>query len=38
MEHETKEVYLYAHNGAKYDVAVINEVLLKRPDFKIHKD
>lgn len=34
----TPEVFLYAHNGAKYDLAVINEVLLKRTDFKIIKE
>ena len=27
-----KDVFLYAHNGAKYDMAVLNEVLLKRSD------
>ena len=33
-----KDVFLYAHNGAKYDMAVLNEVLLKRPDFQFDKD
>lgn len=32
-----KEIYLYAHNGAKYDIAILNEVLLKRNDFEISK-
>ena len=32
---EKVDVYLYAHNGAKYDIAVLNEVLLKRKDFTI---
>lgn len=26
---------MYAHNGAKYDIAIINEYLLKRSDLLI---
>lgn len=29
------EVFIYAHNGAKYDVAIVNETLFKRTDFKL---
>lgn len=29
------DVFLYAHNGAKYDMHVLNEELLKRTDFAI---
>lgn len=32
------DVYLYAHNGAKYDMAVLNETLFKRTDFQIDVD
>jgi hypothetical protein len=35
---EKVDVFLYAHNGAKYDMAVLNETLLKRPDFQIDRE
>jgi hypothetical protein len=36
---ETKvDVFLYAHNGAKYDIAVLNQWLLKRTDIQIDRE
>lgn len=37
-ESENDKIYIYAHNGAKYDTAVINESLLKRDDFTIIRE
>jgi hypothetical protein len=38
MKSDFDEVYLYAHNGVKYDLGVLNEYLLRRSDFKIIKE
>lgn len=37
MKVHEQELYIYSHNGAKFDLHIINEQLLRRTDFVVHK-
>lgn len=32
------EIYLYAHNGSKYDIIILNDVLFNRTDYRLAID
>ena len=38
MTNNKIEYYLYAHNGAKYDIVIINDKLFKHQSFTINKE